>query len=377
MSKKKTKEAFLKELYEKCPNYRNGEFIVLGEYRKNDIPIIIKNKYGYLKVRPSDILRKCLKFKTSSAIFKDSYFRELLREKSKPFRKGRYQLVTKYDGVKEIIIVKDKYGELKSTPADLLAGKTPSIISAIDIKRYVHNMLLLHNNDYKTGNFEVIEWYSGRKSPMIFKDKYGLYKVHLHNLIRNCKIWLPSAINLGDNVRNRLLEVRGDEYDYSLLDGIKTVNEEKLKIICKKHGVFEQWYYHHYKEGCGCPKCGKLSAIEILKQNPTGWSHSNWIKSALKSKNFDSFKTYVIKFKDKETQEVFYKVGRTFLTVHLRFAQINMYYDKEVLFLFESDDPVKVINKEIELLKLNNLNRYTPNRNFHGKNECFSKIKYD
>ena len=54
-----------------------------------------------------------------------------------------------------------------------------------------------------------------------------------------------------------------------------------------------------------------------------------------------------------------------------------MYYDKEVLFLFESDDPVKVINKEIELLRLNSLNRYTPNRNFHGKNECFSKIKYD
>jgi len=377
MSKKKTKDEFLKELYEKCLNYRNGEFVVLGEYRKNDIPIIIKNKYGYLKVRPSDILRKCLKFKTNSAIFQDSYFRELLREKSKAFRKGKYQLVTEYKGVKEIIIVKDKYGELKSTPADLLAGKTPSIISAIDIKSYVHNMLTLHNDDYKSGRFEVIEWYNGRKQPMIFKDKYGLYKVYLHNLVRNCKIWLPSAINLGDNVRNRLIEVRGDRYDYSLLDNIKTVNEEKLKIVCKKHGVFEQWYYHHHREGSGCPKCGKISATKILKENPTGWGHTDWVKSALKSKNFDSFKAYVIKFIDKETGETFYKVGRTFLTIHSRFNAINRYYNKEILFLFEDNDPMKVINKELELLRLNKSNSYLPNRDFGGKNECFSKVEYD
>lgn len=376
MSKKKTKEEFLIELYEKCQNYRNGEFVVLGEYRKNDIPVIIKNKYGYLKVRPSDILRKCLKFKTSSAIFKDAYFRELLREKSKSFRKGKYQLISEYNGVKEVIFVKDKYGKLKSTPADLLAGKTPSIISAIDIKSYVHNMLTLHNDDYKSGNFEVIKWYNGRRQPMIFKDKYGLYKVYLHNLVKNCKIWLPSAIDLGDNVRNRLIEVRGDEYDYSLLDNIKTVNEEKLKIICKKHGVFEQWYYHHYKEGNGWPKCGKLSAIEILKQNPTGWSHTSWIASALTSKKFDSFKTYIIKFTDKESKEEFFKIGRTFLTIHLRFAHINKYYNKEVLYIFE-DEPIKVINKEIELLRLNKDNRYLPKRNFNGKNECFSKVIYN
>ena len=72
----------------------------------------------------------------------------------------------------------------------------------------------------------------------------------------------------------------GDMYGYSEVEYITSLN--KVNIICKKHGVFEQWYYHHYKEGCGCPKCGKLSAIEILKQTPTGWSHSDWIKSALK-----------------------------------------------------------------------------------------------
>ena len=31
-------------------------------------------------------------------------------------------------------------------------------------------------------------------------------------------------------------EIHGDKYDYSLVDYKKT--DEKIKIICKKHGVF-------------------------------------------------------------------------------------------------------------------------------------------
>ena len=48
-------------------------------------------------------------------------------------------------------------------------------------------------------------------------------------------------------------------------------------------------------------------------------------------------------------------------------------------FLKNEEDKIaeKGMKEEIELLRLNSLNRYTPNRNFHGKNECFSKIKYD
>lgn len=375
MSKKKTREEFLKELYDKCPNYRNGEFVVLGKYRKNDIPIIIKNKYGYLKVRPSDILRKCLKFKTNSAIFEDAYFRELLREKSKSFRKGQYQLVSTYNGVKEVIIVKNKYGLMKSTPADLLSGRTPSIISALDIGSYVHNILMNTNDDYKSGNFKIIRGYTGLRNPMIFEDKYGTYNVYLQNLTKNMKIWLPSAVDLSSNVKNRLLEIRGNEYDYSLLVGLKDV-QDKLNIICRLHGVFQQNYFHH-KSGSGCPKCGTLSAAEILKENPTGWSHNSWIKTATTSKNFDSFKTYVIKFTDKETNEQFIKIGRTFLTIHLRFNEINRYYNKEILYLLESENPKEVIDKELMLLKLNKTNKFLPSREFHGKHECFSKVEYD
>lgn len=46
----------------------------------------------------------------------------------------------------------------------------------------------------------------------------------------------------------------GDMYDYSLIDEISSANS-KVKIICKKHGVFEQNAYTHMNR-CGCSRCG-------------------------------------------------------------------------------------------------------------------------
>ena len=46
--------------------------------------------------------------------------------------------------------------------------------------------------------------------------------------------------------------VHGNLYDYSLVEYVRTISP--VKIICIKHGVFEQQPCNHIK-GCGCPKC--------------------------------------------------------------------------------------------------------------------------
>jgi len=56
--------------------------------------------------------------------------------------------------------------------------------------------------------------------------------------------------------------VHGDTYDYSLVKYVD--NREKVKIICKKHGVFEQEpVTHSRRDAHGCPKC----AFEITKHD--------------------------------------------------------------------------------------------------------------
>ncbi len=53
----------------------------------------------------------------------------------------------------------------------------------------------------------------------------------------------------------RAKEVHGNKYDYSLVDYKNT--HTKVKIICLKHGVFEQTFINHVSLKQNCPKCAK------------------------------------------------------------------------------------------------------------------------
>jgi len=52
-----------------------------------------------------------------------------------------------------------------------------------------------------------------------------------------------------DEFLKRCKKIHGDKYDYSLVDYKKS--HIKIKIICKKHGIFEQLPYQH-TNGHGC-----------------------------------------------------------------------------------------------------------------------------
>lgn len=55
-----------------------------------------------------------------------------------------------------------------------------------------------------------------------------------------------------DEFIKRAKKINGDKYDYSLVEYER--NYSKVKIICKKHGVFEQIPKDHLR-GFGCDKC--------------------------------------------------------------------------------------------------------------------------
>ena len=62
-----------------------------------------------------------------------------------------------------------------------------------------------------------------------------------------------------DEFIKRATEVHGDTYDYSL---VKYINSRtKIKIICRKHGIFEQEPTNH-TYGYGCNACGQESTVK-------------------------------------------------------------------------------------------------------------------
>lgn len=74
--------------------------------------------------------------------------------------------------------------------------------------------------------------------------------------------------NTQDIFIKRCNDIHNNLYDYSLVNYIRV--DDKIKIICKKHGEFEQRGYSHLG-GEGCPKCktskGENIIIEYLNEN--------------------------------------------------------------------------------------------------------------
>lgn len=58
--------------------------------------------------------------------------------------------------------------------------------------------------------------------------------------------------------------VHGDIYDYSLVN--YTGKDNKVKIICKKHGIFLQTPHQHVTSKHGCPKCKLKHQFRIFKK---------------------------------------------------------------------------------------------------------------
>jgi very-short-patch-repair endonuclease len=65
------------------------------------------------------------------------------------------------------------------------------------------------------------------------------------------------------NFQNDAKKCHGDKYDYSLVNYVNYKN--KIKIICPKHGVFEQTPDTHLRNH-GCPKCSHPSKMLTVKE---------------------------------------------------------------------------------------------------------------
>lgn len=188
---------------------------------------------------------------------------------------------------------------------------------------------------------------------------YGLCKMKPNNLMSGNIPTINSAINKTKYFINQAIEIHGNLYDYSLVDYKN--NRTKIKIICPVHGIFKQNPSHHLANH-KCKKCSYKYNIYEYKQ---------WEEKGLKSKDFDSFKLYLIKCTDEITKENFYKIGKTFRTIEKRFRKFkNIPYTCEVL-LSISNSARKVSETEHKILSELKHNKYNPLLKIDGKTECF------
>lgn len=97
-----------------------------------------------------------------------------------------------------------------------------------------------------------------------YKDICNTKKVLKEETTKEEKVKIK--INRKELFFKRCFEIHGDKYDYSLVT--KYVNSQtKVDVICKKHGVFETTPDRHTNNKNGCPECKRLGLKKFIEKS--------------------------------------------------------------------------------------------------------------
>jgi hypothetical protein len=215
-------------------------------------------------------------------------------------------------------------------------------------------------------NLEIKTFYLDANTKLLVGSKYGDCYINPSAILKGTMPEIRNAVNPTNYWINMAKEVHGNLYDYSL--ATYTISSNNIKIICKKHGLFEQIAASHVVKSQGCPKCAKENNKFIGKRSYTEWKNLGQI-----SKNFDSFKVYIIECWNDD--ERFYKIGKTFVSLENRFSsKARMPYKWRIVKTIISD-AIEICQLENLLIKNHKELKYIPKLDFHGKYECFTNIK--
>lgn len=163
--------------------------------------------------------------------------------------------------------------------------------------------------------------------------------------------------NSKQSVIDSFKTVHGDNYDYSKVDYITTNTHVSLK--CNRCSLEFRQTPHNHIAGNGCPKCSN---------EHKGWTHTKWENRGDASVHFDSFKLYIIRCYN-ETEE-FYKIGKTFNSVNVRFSGGKLPYNYDVTHI-RTGTAKHISILEYRVHRLLRSRRYTPILSFKGDTECF------
>jgi hypothetical protein len=243
----------------------------------------------------------------------------------------------------------------------LLAGKKPSILTAIDktlaLKIKVKNIL---------PNIKILGEYTDNRSPILVEDKLNIqYYTRPGNLLFGRIPTIKSAVNKNEAFIIKAKQIHDNKFDYSKVE-YKSFST-KIKIKCLKHGYFMQTPNSHLN-GKGCRKCANKELKFTRAEN--GWDKSHWVKYCNRNPNNDP-KLYIIHCFDNKEQ--FIKIGITSKKITERYLPKDIPYNYQVIKIIDGY-PGTIYDLEKKLKGEYKGFRYIPRLKFKGYTECFSEL---
>lgn len=229
-------------------------------------------------------------------------------------------------------------------------------------KEFIEKARRAHGDKY---DYSATNYKNSKENIKIKCKKHGVFMQQPSTHLSGSGCKKCSFHNMGCLTNDEFIEkakkVHGDTYNYHEAEYVNY--DTKVNIFCEKHGMFEQAPTNHLY-GAGCPDCGR----EVRKMS--SWGYGDWVKSSQISKNFDSYKLYVVECWD--DTEKFYKIGITYTTIKERFKRVP--YNYEPVWIFESENPRKICELEQKLHNDYSEKEYKPNKKFSGMHECFINV---
>lgn len=123
---------------------------------------------------------------------------------------------------------------------------------------------IIHNYKY---DYSLVNYVNNRTKVKILCKEHGVFEqipgAHLRG--QSCKKCLSKNIsNFNGVFIDKSKNIHNNLYDYSLVEYINS--KTKVKIICKKHGIFHQRPDSHVS-GFGCSKCAIYEKGNLFRKN--------------------------------------------------------------------------------------------------------------
>jgi len=265
--KKKTTEQFIVEanqIHGDRYDYSKVEYIT----NRHTITIICKIHGEFQQLPGSHLMRKnCIKCSYIDGSAKQRGNIDEFIQKSREVHGDTYDYSkVQYKGARaKVIIICRKHGEFQQTPHHHILRKQGCNICGVKLrsenKKYTQNEFIqksteIHGDTY---DYSKVQYTGIYNKIIIICKKHGEFEqtpaLHIQGSgCNNCGCERTGILlrHTNNDFITKAFNEHGETYDYSKVQYIR--NSNKVIIICKKHGEFEQTPYHHIK-GSGCPLC--------------------------------------------------------------------------------------------------------------------------
>ena len=176
-----------------------------------------------------------------------------------------YSLVNYLTSILKVKIICNKHGIFEQTPNKHLSGSNCPKCTGHYVNNYlfISKLKEIHGDKY---NYSLVDYKKSNELIKVICSEHGVFEQiaasHLNGAnCPKCTGHYTDTIFLIE----RFKKVHSDKYDYSKVEYFGSKN--KVKIVCPEHGLFEQLPSGHLS-GRGCDKCGgssNLTTKEIIK----------------------------------------------------------------------------------------------------------------